>query len=164
MAAQTEPSASDLVEQYFSTDVLARLQQTITAGESQHTGQLLLCIEASLPTSYVERKATPGERARKLFGKYGVWDTEDNNGAMLYLLIDQHAVELVTDRALNRLVPQAEWAAIVQALCQALQNNAYESGLQAALQRISQLQAQHFPACPQTSRDNTVADAPVLLR
>lgn len=163
MKAQTENSANARLEQDFPADMLARLQHTITAGEAQHTGQLLLCIEASLPSSYVERHVTPSERARSLFGKYGVWDTEDNNGALLYLLVDKHAVELVADRALNRLVPQAQWSAIVQELCVALRNHAYESGLQTALQRISQLQAQHFPARAEQLRENKVPDAPVLL-
>ncbi|MDO5652486.1 MAG: TPM domain-containing protein [Brachymonas sp.] len=164
MAEKPQATTAELIAHYLPPEVLDRLQQTVAECETQHTGQLLLCIEASLPPSYVERNATPRERAMKLFGKYGVWDTEDNNGAMLYLLMDRHCIELVADRALHRKVAQEEWTAIVQQLCEALRTAQYESGLKAALQQISSHQIRHFPADGNHVRENTVPDKPLVLR
>ena len=39
-----------------------------------------------------------------MFGKLGVWDTERNNGVLIYLLLAEHAIEIVADRGLNRHV------------------------------------------------------------
>ena len=83
---------------------------------------------------------------------------------MLYLLLDRHAIELIADRALYRCVEPSVWSGITAQLAAALRTNAYENGLQTALRSISDVLCSHFPACPQTPRDNTVADAPVLLR
>ena len=164
IAWKSETTTEKLIDQHFTSDVLDRLQQTVAEHEAQHTGQLLLCIEAALPPRYIERGASPRERAMRLFGKYGVWNTEDNNGALLYLLMDKHIIELVADRALDRCVPQEQWAAIVQELRDALRNAEYESGLQSALRKISELQIRHFPANGEHVRDNTVPDLPVVLR
>ena len=67
---------------------LDRLEARVRASETGHSGQICLCVEASLPSSYLWRHLARGEalasvirdRAITLFGKQRVWDTEDNNG------------------------------------------------------------------------------------
>ena len=39
-----------------------------------------------------------------MFGKLRVWDTEHNNGVLIYLLLAEHAIEIVADRGLDRHV------------------------------------------------------------
>lgn len=153
-----------IIDKYLSPEVLKRLNQVITTSEAQHTGEVLLCIEAGMPPSYTERQAKPRERALSLFGKHRVWDTEHNNGIMLYLLMQPHAIEIVADRALNRCVAPAQWQAITATLAQSLRQEQYETGIQQALQSITELLVQHFPEDGSTVRENTVPDAPVLLR
>ncbi len=46
-----------------------------------------------------------------MFGKLRVWDTEHNNGVLIYLLLAEHAIEIVADRGLNRHVPPNALAA-----------------------------------------------------
>ena len=36
-----------------------------------------------------------------MFGKLRVWDTAHNNGVLIYLLLAEHAIEIVADRGLN---------------------------------------------------------------
>ena len=64
-----------------------------------------LCVEAGLPLSYLWRERRARERALAMFGKLRVWDTEHNNGVLIYLLLAEHAIEIVADRGLNRHVP-----------------------------------------------------------
>ena len=42
------------------------------------------------------------QRALTLFGKLRVWDTEHNNGVLIYLLLAERAIEIVADRGVNR--------------------------------------------------------------
>ena len=164
LAANPEIATQELIAQYLSAEALERLKVLIQDSEQQHTGQILLCIEASLSPEDLQHYPTPRERALALFGEFRVWDTEDNNGVMLYLLLDRHAIELVADRALHRRVPQSEWDSIAEGLAAALRASQYESGLQAALEKISELLIAHFPATAGQAPENTVSDTPVLLR
>ncbi len=159
-----ENQAEELINQHLSPEVLKRLNKIITDSEAQHTGELLLCVEANMPPSYTERKAKPRERALSLFSEYRVWDTEYNNGVMLYLLIEPHAIEIIADRALNRCVTHAQWQAISIQLSNSLRQEQYETGIQQALASITELLVHHFPEDGQTARVNTVPDAPVILR
>ena len=86
-------------------DMLHRLAERVGASEQRHNGQIRICVESSLPMSYLWRlnADTPmaelvRQRAVTLFGKLRVWDTEHNNGVQIYLVLADSAMEIVADR------------------------------------------------------------------
>ena len=93
--------------------MLERLRHKVASSESLHTGEIRICIEAGLPHSYLLRSgslpAITRQRALAQFGKLGVWDTEHNNGVLIYLLLAERHIELVADRGLNRYVSPQAW-------------------------------------------------------
>lgn len=146
------------------SDLLQRLGQRVAASERRHTGEIRICIEGGLPPSYLWRGASARERAVTLFGKLRVWDTEHNNGVLIYLLLAEHAIEIVADRGLAQRVPAATWQALVTHLGAALREGHYEDGLTEVLAQVSALLVKHFPAeADGTPRSNQLSDAPVLL-
>jgi uncharacterized membrane protein len=149
-------------------DMAERLAQRVAASESRHTGEIRLCVEAALPSSYVWRSgdasALPDlirERALGWFGRLGVWDTEHNNGVLIYLLLGEHAIEIVADRALTHRVDQAQWQAMVDRLVIRLRKGDFEDGLTEALEEISALLVAHFPLAPGASRANELSNSVV---
>ena len=143
--------------------MLERLGQRVTASERRHTGQVRICIEGGLPLSYLWRGAGARERAVTLFGKLRVWDTEHNNGVLIYLLLADHAIEIVADRALAQRVPAEAWQALVARMGEAFRQERYEDGLTDALAEVSALLAAHFPAQDGAPRPNELPDQPVAL-
>ncbi|HEY6356078.1 MAG TPA: TPM domain-containing protein, partial [Burkholderiaceae bacterium] len=79
-------------------DVVRRLQQRVQSSERQHSGEIRVCVEAGLPLSYLWRGLGARDRAVTMFGKLRVWDTAHNNGVLIYLLLAEHAIEIVADR------------------------------------------------------------------
>ncbi|WPB56751.1 TPM domain-containing protein [Xylophilus sp. GOD-11R] len=145
-------------------ELVAQLQRQVAASERHHTGQIRVCIEAGLPTSYLWRDATPRERALTLFGKLRVWDTEENNGVLVYLLLSEHAIEIVADRGLNRHVGPGQWQHLVAHMGDAFGAGRYQDGLTQALDDVTTLLATHFPTRDDgTQHPNELPDAPVLL-
>lgn len=143
-------------------DMLERLVRRVAASEGRHSGEVRFCVEASLPTSYIWRAATARERAVAMFGKLRMWDTEHNNGVLIYLLLAEHAIEIVADRGLSQRVPDAEWKAIVERMGNAFRERRFEDGLTQALAEVSALLVQHFPLAPGESNSNELPDEPVL--
>lgn len=142
---------------------LARLSARVTESETRHGGEIRLCVESSLPLSYLWRGASARERAVAMFGKLRVWDTEANNGVLIYLLLAEHAIEIVADRGLNHRVSGPEWQAVIAGLRQPLREQHFEQGLVAALQAVEGLLAQHFPPQPGALPRNELPDAVVLI-
>ena len=141
---------------------LQRIEATVAASERRHSGEIRVCVEAGLPFGYLRRNATARERAITLFGKLGVWDTEHNNGVLIYLLLAERAIEIVADRGLNRHVDAAEWAAIAESMRSAFRDGAFEAGLNRAIDAVDALLVRHFAVHPDESNPNELPDAPVL--
>ena len=142
--------------------LLQRLKQRVAASESRHSGEIRICVEASLPSSYIWRDATPRERAVAMFAKLGVWDTEHNNGVLVYLLLAERAIEIVADRGLDKRVPAGEWQAMVKRMGAAFRDGRFEDGLTQALEEVSAQLVQHFPLAPGERNSNELPDEPVL--
>ena len=151
---------------------LARLEARIGESERTHTGQICLCIEAGLPLRYLWRNVWRDEsiedvlrdRAVTTFGKQRVWDTEYNNGVLIYLSLAEHHLEILADRGLARFVPQQHWQAIVQAAATPLKQGHIEDGLTHALADVHALLAQHFPrgGLEHPEGETTLPDRPML--
>jgi uncharacterized membrane protein len=138
---------------------LARLEQRVAASERRHSGEIRLCIEAGLPLSYLWRDATPRQRALTMFGKLRVWDTEHNNGVLIYLLLAERAIEIVADRGLNRHVGADEWRRIVEGMRGEFRAGRFEQGLVQAIDTVDALLARHFPLAAGQANPNELPDA-----
>ena len=137
---------------------LERLDARVAASERRHSGEIRVCVEAGLPLSYLWRDATPRERALAMFGKLRVWDTEANNGVLVYLLLAEHAIEIVADRGVARLVPPSHWEQMVGGMREAFRAGRFEAGLGAAVDAVDAVLAQHFALAPGASNPNELPD------
>jgi len=139
---------------------LARLQQRVADSERHHSGEIRVCVEAGLPLSYLRRNATAHERAVTMFGKLRVWDTAHNNGVLIYLLLAEHAIEIVADRGLNDRVSAEQWRALVASMAAAFKAGRFEEGLNEAIDAVGALLTQHFPLREGEANPNELPDAP----
>ena len=123
-------------------------------------------MEASLPSSYIWRGASARERAVMMFSKLRVWDTARNNGVLVYLMLADHAIELVADRGIAAHVPDRHWQDMVARMAGAFRDGRYEDGLTQALEEVSAVLVEHFPAVDATgapqANPNELPDAPLL--
>ncbi|MFM8898613.1 MAG: TPM domain-containing protein [Burkholderiales bacterium] len=142
-------------------DALARIEQRVRESETQHSGEICVCVEASLPLSYLWRGASARDRAITQFGKLRVWDTAGNNGVLIYLLLVEHKVEIVADRGLNAHVSQAQWQAVLDTMRSEFQAGRFEAGLLAAVDQVDALLRQY---CPLPSGQGAVNEMPDAVR
>ena len=151
------------VQRVLPRAALDRLQAQVLASERRHGGEIRICVEAGLPLSYLWQGLAARDRAITLFGKLRVWDTEANNGVLIYLLLAEHAIEIVADRGLSRHVDPAAWAALLAPMREAFRAGQFEQGLSLAVAELDRLLGQHFAAAPGAANPNELPDRPVLL-
>lgn len=137
---------------------LARLEARVRASEHQHSGEIRLCVEAGLPLSYLWHDRSARERAVTMFGKLGVWDTEANNGVLIYLLLAEQRIEIVADRGVARLVPQQHWDQVVAGMGSAFREGRFEDGLMQAVDAVDALLALHFAVAAGAHNPNELSD------
>jgi uncharacterized membrane protein len=149
------------VARAFPASALEKIEEQIKESEKRHGGEIRFAVEAALDPLPLLRGQTARERALEAFAELGVWDTEANNGVLLYLLLADHDVEIVADRGFNARVPQAEWEAVCRAMEAELRAARYEAGVLEGLRRIGAIMARHFP--PRAGKREELSNRPALL-
>jgi uncharacterized membrane protein len=146
----------------FSKDVLATIEAAITQSESRHRGEIRFALENALPPIRVCQGVSARQRATEVFSNLRVWDTEENCGVLIYLMIADREVHIVADRGIHKLVPQSEWDAIAELMRQHFIKGNYKNGAIEGIERITQLLADRFPA--DEDNRNELPNKPVFIR
>jgi uncharacterized membrane protein YgcG len=141
---------------------VARLERHVAESERRHSGEIRVCVESGLPWSYLWRGADARERAIAMFGKLRVWDTEHNNGVLIYLLLAEHRIEIVADRGLAKKVDVATWRGIADSMREAFRTGRFAEGLDQALTAVDALLVQHFPLGEGDANPNELPNRPYV--
>lgn len=145
----------------FPKRVLQAIEQAIAASEKRHDAELRFAVEAGLPLAALLRGQTARQRAVEVFSQLRVWDTEHNSGVLIYVQLVDRKVEVLADRGINALVPQAEWDAICHRIEQSYRKGNFEQGTLAAIEEISVRLARHFP--PREKNPDELPNRPIVL-
>lgn len=159
---------------FFPQASLARIEAGVAKGESLHTGQVRVCVETHLPSSYLWRFVWQGtpvhtlvhQRALMLFSKLRVWDTERNNGVLIYVLLAERAIHVIADRGVNERMAPEGWLSVTAAMQQAFARGDFEAGLVQAVDAVSDVIAVNFPFAGDgvdQARGDTMPDAPLMI-
>src|SRR5450756_2636448 len=149
------------VRRVFPLRTLDAIEQAIRSTEARHAGQIRFAVEAALELAPLLAGQTGQQRAIEVFSKLRVWDTEHNNGVLIYLLLADRAVEIVADRGVHAKVGSREWENICRTMETAFKHANYEGGVVSGIQAVTQHLIQHFPASG--AGRNELPDKPVVL-
>jgi uncharacterized membrane protein len=147
----------------FPEASLARIRDAIAQTETLHTGEIRFAVETAMPWSYLRRDAPVRERAVMVFSKLRVWDTEQNNGVLIYVEMADHGIEIVADRGIARHVPRPEWEAICNAMRERFRAGDFERGAIAGVERVGEMLARFFPAAEGAVNPNELSNRPAVL-
>lgn len=153
------PSASGL----FPADRLQRIADAVAAGERRHRGEVCFAVEPALPAWRALRGLDARQRAHEVFAELRVWDTQANNGVLVYLLLADHRIEIVADRGLDGRVTDEEWARACRRMESRLRDGEPEAAAVAGIEAVTELLARHFPQAPGDRDENELPDLPRLL-
>ncbi len=146
----------------FPKATLQQIEQAITRSERTHSGELRFAIEAALPPLLVWRGYRAAQRAIELFASLGVWDTEDNCGVLIYVLLADREVHILADRGIAKRVPPAQWQTIVEAMQTQFRSGQFQQGALLGIAQVTELLNQYFPAT--ATHPNQLPNAPVIIR
>ena len=149
------------VRRAFPAPTLAAVGAAITAAEAGHRGEIRFVVEGALHPWPLLRGQTSRERAIEVFSHQRVWDTEHNNGVLIYLLFADRIVEIVADRGVHARVGRAEWEAICSRMQDAFSASSFEQGAVEGIGDVAGALRQHYPA--RGGGGNELPDAPVVL-
>jgi len=151
---------------HFTPAVLETIEATVRACETRHPGEIRFAVEAGLSLADVFAGLSPRERAEDLFSALHVWDTEHNNGVLIYVLMADRTIEIVVDRGVaGGHVPQSEWDACAEAASRGFRAGQFEQGAVAVIESVAAVLAKYPPGSPGVRADvgNELPDKPLVL-
>ena len=147
----------------FPPATLDAIERAIVESERSHGAELRFAVESALEPGDIRRDMTPRERALEVFAGLGVWDTESNNGVLIYVLLADHDVEIVADRGFNGRVPAAEWERACDAMQREFRAGRHAEGVVAGVEAVGRIIAAHFPQRPGQRDQDELPNRPTLL-
>jgi len=145
----------------FTPKVLANIEAAIRVGEATHSGQLRFVVEGALDGAPLFRNQPTRARALDIFSQLRIWDTEHNNGVLIYLLLADRKVEIVADRGIDARVGNAGWENICREMEADFRRGAFEAGVIKGVEAVSHQLASYFP--PQAGQRNELPDRPMVI-
>ncbi len=150
------------VGSHFGSGALDRIEAVVTESELRHGAEIRVVIEASLSfVDVVWHNRKPRERAVQVFSDLQVWDTELNNGILIYLLLADHDVEIVADRGASQQVPAAVWEQAVTLVRDSCAAGQVEQGVEAAVRFLGDALAQAF--APEARNPDELPNRPAVI-
>jgi uncharacterized membrane protein len=149
------------VARAFPPAAMSAIEQEIAKSEAQHRGEIRFAVEPDLDGPALFRGHTARQRAIEVFSQLRIWDTEENNGVLIYLLLADRQVEIVADRGVNARISAAEWEQICRRMEAALSRGDFEQSVVAGIQEISRVLARYYP--PRPGDRNELSDKPAIF-
>lgn len=144
----------------FPSSTLDAIEAAIGEAEKGHRGEIRFAIEAALEPTDLMRGTTVRQRALQVFVQLGVWDTEENNGVLVYVLLAERAVEVVADRGFRDRISDAQWQEVCMQMASAFRADHFQEGAVDGVAAIARLIGTLFPG---GDRGNELSNRPTLL-
>ena len=154
-------SGNASVRRAFPPRTLDTIEHTIREAEAMHTGQIRFAVEPALDLTPLLAGQTARGRAVEVFSQLRVWDTEHNNGVLIYLLLADRDVEIVADRGINARLGKEVWEDICSGMEAAFRDGRFEQGVLEGIRSVGLHLARHYPHAG--VKPNELADRPVLM-
>lgn len=129
----------------FDDSAQATITVAVKRAESLTSAEVRVVVEPALNIASILRGQTARERALEVFGLERVWDTTNNTGILLYVLLSERDAEIVADRGFNNKVTDDKWRKV----CQLIEATVPREGLAAALElavcEIGEIAKESYP-------------------
>ncbi|MGH8752686.1 MAG: TPM domain-containing protein [Burkholderiales bacterium] len=135
------------------------IEHAVRQSEATHGGQIRFAVEPALDIAALLREQSARQRAIEVFSQLKVWDTEHDNGVLIYLLLADRDVEIVADRGIHAKLGNACWEPICREMEQAFRQGRFEEGVIAGINAVGGHMQRHYP--PRQS--NELPDKPAVL-
>ncbi len=150
-----------LINRSFPRRTMDRITAAVAGSERGHGGEIRFVVEGALDFLPLLKGKTARERAIEVFSRMRIWDTEANNGVLIYLLLADRDVEILADRGFTGKVSAQEWEAICREMEAHFARGEFERGALAGLARADELLSRLFPAS--AANPNELSDAPAVI-
>jgi uncharacterized membrane protein len=128
-----------MAKDFFSAAQQEQIIQAIHQAELQTSGEIKAHVESQCPTPDVM------ERAKEVFIKLNMHQTELRNGVLFYLSTEDHQFAILGDQGIYTVVPQNFWGQASDTMRDYFKRGELADGLCAGIRMAGELLQEKFP-------------------
>jgi uncharacterized membrane protein len=152
-----------LTRRRFSAEVLQSIESATATAEARTSGELRFVVETAFDLPELWAGATARERAMQTFSDLHLWNTENRNGVLIYVLMAERDVEIVADRGAAARIPQEDWEGVCRTMEKHFRERRFAEGALAGIEAVGRLLERHFPGQEKGKERDELPNQPVLL-
>lgn len=129
----------------------AKITAAIQAAEAQSTGEIRVFIAT-------QHCADPLAAARKQFQRLGLAKTTHRNAVLIFIAPKSQTFAILGDEAIHACLGDEVWSRIRDTMLQHFKAGDYTAALLAAIARVGEALARHFPCTNPAANPNELPD------
>ena len=150
------------VRYLFPEASMQAIRDRIASSEKKHRGEIVFAVEPSMDPREIIAGKTPREKAVEAFSNLRVWDTEENNGVLIYLLLADNDIEILADRGVHRAAGPEFFERICREIEEAYRKGDFLNGTLSGIDSVSQKLEELYPRDGRVDH-NELPDRPAVL-
>lgn len=123
---------------FFTKEQQAQVLSSVKEAEKETSGEIRVHIETSLTGDVLDRAAW-------VFKKLGMHNTDERNGVLFYLAVNDRKFAIIGDAGINSKVPAGFWNEISELLIKNFKEGKFTEGLSEGILMAGKLLQAHFP-------------------
>jgi uncharacterized membrane protein len=124
-------------------------------------GEIRFVVESNLHIFDIFKRKSAKKRAIEVFSQFHVWDTAQNNGVLIYLLLADRDFEILADRGVHQHVGSQGWEKISHEMEVMFRKGQFENGVLYGIDQISTLLMQYYPVDGENV--NELPNTPIII-
>lgn len=130
----------------FSDADLEAIAAAVAAAEGETSGEIRVHLERRLPGGGPGGDALA--RATEIFTRLGMHTTDEHNGVLIYLAVDDHKLAIAGDAGVHARVGDEYWQRIRDAMVERLRRGEARAAVVHAVSEVGQVLRRFFPRRP----------------
>lgn len=125
-------------DHFLSKEDEAAIVEAIQRAENKTSGEIRVHIEAHTDEDHYEH-------AKKVFAELNMHQTEQRNGVLFYLAVNDHKFVILGDEGINKLVPHDFWDETKNMMQAQFRKGNFREGLVEGILKAGKELKEHFP-------------------
>ena len=126
------------VEAFLTKAEEEEIVAAIRQAEKNTSGEIRVHIEPSAKIDHFSR-------AQQVFVQLKMEATEDRNGVLIYVAVEDHKFVIYGDQGIDRVVPEGFWDSTKDLIQQYFQQGRFKDGIVAGVLKAGEELKKHFP-------------------
>jgi uncharacterized membrane protein len=139
-------------KEYFTAEQKQQMVQAIQEAERNTSGEVRVFVEGRC--KFVD----PVDRAQEIFFNLKMEQTQDRNGVLLYLALDDHQLAIYADEGIYKRLGKEYWNQEVKKIIAAFTQNDYTGGICTVVRDIGEALTEQFPYDNKTDKNELPDD------